>query len=57
MSKTLHDIRTILKRLEIQAELLAKQDFGTFSKEEIVKDAAADIEKLNLLLKMLSSDQ
>ena len=57
MSRELHDIRNTLKRLEIQAELLAKKDFRSFSKDEILKDAEADIKKVAELLKALSNDQ
>lgn len=47
--KDLHDLKNMLKRLEIMAELLLKKDFSTFSEIEIREDAASDLEKIQRL--------
>ena len=47
--KDLHDVKNILRRLEIMAGLLNKRDFSAFSEEEIRRDLSADIAKLSEL--------
>lgn len=54
---TLHEIKNLLHRLELMAELLAKKDFTHFSAEEIKQDSDKDLATLALLIKKLSSDQ
>jgi hypothetical protein len=54
---TLHDIRNTLHRLELMGELLNKNDFSTFSKEEILTDVKADLAKLDHLFLALSNGQ
>lgn len=53
----LHEIKNLLHRLELMAELLAKKDFSHFSADEIKQDSEKDLATLAFLLKKLSSDQ
>jgi hypothetical protein len=52
--KTLHDVKNVLRRLEIIADLLSRKDFGTFSKAEIQQDLQQDLARLEELLKNLA---
>lgn len=52
--KTLHDVKTVLNRLEIIADLMNKKDFGTFSKSEMQSDIKEDLARLEQLLKELA---
>ncbi len=52
-----HDIKGILARLDIMAELLKAQDFRTFSRAEISADIATDLQRLSQLFVQLSTDQ
>ncbi len=56
-SATLHEIKNLLHRLELMAELLAKKDYTHFSAEEIKQDFEKDIAILAALMKKISSDQ
>ena len=55
MSQLLHDIKNLLGRLEIMANLLERKDFSTFSQAEIETDIAQDLARLQELFKRLSS--
>lgn len=50
--KELHDLKNILRRLEIMATLLNERDFRDFTEEEILSDARKDLESLQKLLKL-----
>lgn len=57
MKQELHDIKNILHRLELMATLLTKQDFTTFTREEVTSDVKRDLQELTKLMTKLSSDQ
>ncbi|MBY0518710.1 MAG: hypothetical protein K2P81_17500 [Bacteriovoracaceae bacterium] len=52
-----HDLKNLLHRLELMAELLKNKDFKNFSKDEIKTDLELDLKKLKDLFAELSSDQ
>jgi uncharacterized protein YqgQ len=52
--KTLHDVKTILNRLEIIADLLCRKDFSSFSQDEIQQDMQQDLVRLEQLLRSLA---
>ncbi len=56
-TNTLHEIKNLLHRLELIAELLVKKDFSHFSAEEIKQDFENDMATLATLMKKISSDQ
>ena len=45
-NKIRHDILGILKRLEIQMNLIIEKDFKHFSKDEVIQDNELDLKKL-----------
>lgn len=51
----LHDVKNLLRRLELIAELLEKRDYSTFSHKEMSEDAARDLEELKKLFAGLIS--
>lgn len=51
----LHDVKNLLRRLELIAELLATRDYSTFSHAEMSEDAARDLEELKRLFTGLIS--
>ncbi len=52
-----HDLKNLLHRLELMADLLKNKDFKNFSKDEIKTDLEMDLKKLKELFAELSSDQ
>lgn len=54
---SLHDLKNILQRLEIMANLLNKKDFSEFSQKEIQEDVARDLQTLKKLFEEISSDR
>ena len=50
--KDVHDLKNLLRRLEIMADLLLKKDFRTFSEQEIRQDAATDLETIEKLFSL-----
>ncbi len=56
-NNTLHEIKNLLHRLELIAELLVKKDFSHFSAEEIKQDFEKDISTLTHLMRQASNDQ
>lgn len=47
-SQVQHDVKNLLERLRIMMTMLAEENFEAFSREEILKDANEDLEKLKV---------
>lgn len=45
-AKEIHDIKNLLKRLEIISDILHREDFSQFSKEELISDAGSALNEL-----------
>ncbi|MFP5457533.1 MAG: hypothetical protein ACLGG7_02270 [Bacteriovoracia bacterium] len=52
----LHDVKNLLRRLELIAELLEKRDYSTFTHAEMSEDATRDLAALEKLFSSLISN-
>jgi hypothetical protein len=55
--KHFHDTLNLLKRFQIQIELLANEEFEHFSRQEICEDLILDVKKFSSLIQEITEKE